>query len=278
MKPLDDPLNRAQATPLFDSGPFERSLAHLPGGRSPVYGLERRAIAVALIAWAPLVVASLAQDGFRYGAATASLLADFGVHARYLFALPLLVMADRVCGSRLTAIARYFVEGGMVQAADRPHFDALIASMRRRCESGWAAIVILAVTYALLVALLAFIPRDEIPYWHHLAQPRSLSVGGWWHVLVSAPLLLALLLAWLWRLFVWTLFLWRMARSPIRLCAAHPDRAGGLKFVGYSVRAFAPVGAAFGDWKRMGIRVRTMTLGTGTRERLTEPKTSWRDR
>jgi len=65
-------------------------------------------------------------------------------------------------------------------------------------------------------------------------------------LVVSAPLLLALSAAWLWRLLVWTWFLWRTAYLPIRLCAAHPDHAAGLKFVGFSVRAFAPLGAAFG--------------------------------
>jgi hypothetical protein len=50
--------------------------------------------------------------------------------------------------------------------------------------------------------------------------------------------------AWLWRLFVWTRFLYLVSRLPLRLVAAHPDKAGGLKFVGMSVRAFAPVAFA----------------------------------
>jgi hypothetical protein len=246
MNPRDDPLSRAKATHLFERGPFSSMLARLPGGRSPQHGLERQAIGVALIAWAPLVVASLAQDGFRFGASITAMLTDFGAHARYLAALPLLVMADGICGNRLTAVARNFVDCGMVREAERPKFDALVSSTRRRCESGWAAVVIVACTYALLTILVGVIPQGEIPSWHRLGESRVLSAAGWWHVLVSAALLLALLIGWLWRLLVWTHFLWRMARLPIRLCAAHPDRAGGLKFVGYSVRAFAPIGAALG--------------------------------
>ncbi len=241
-----DVLRRAAAAPVFQDGPFARALARLPGGRDPERGLGRQAIWIAAIAWIPLVATALVQDGLRYGVATSSLLVDFGAHARYLAALPLLVLADRFCGGRLTAVAYCFQDSGLVESGQRSRFDGLVALARRRCASGWAAACIVVATYVLLGALLAFIPGGEVPAWHRLADPRSPSLAGWWHLLVSAPLLLALTLAWLWRLAVWTWFLGRVAYLPIRLCAAHPDHAGGLKFVGFSVRAFAPLAAAFG--------------------------------
>src|SRR5262252_5108383 len=154
MQPSDDPLSRAKVIHLFESGPFSAVLARLPGGRSTEHGLERQALGLAVIAWVPLVVASLAQDGFRLGASTTALLTDFGVYGRYLVAIPLLVMADRICGARLTAIARNFVDAGMVREADRPRFDALIESTRRLCGSPWAAVAIVAWTYVLLTSLL----------------------------------------------------------------------------------------------------------------------------
>jgi len=246
LEPTDDPLNRAKAIHLFERGPFSSVLARLPGGRSADRGLERQAIALALISWVPLLLASLGQDNFRFGASTTALLTDFGAYARCLGAIPLLVMADRVCGGRLNLIAHNFIDAGMVRDSDRPRFDALADSTWRLCTSLWAAVVIIASVYALLATLLEVIPQGEIPSWHRSGEARTLSLAGWWHLLVSAPLLLALFMAWMWRLLVWTRFLWRIARLPIRLCAAHPDRAGGLKFVGYSVRAFAPIGAALG--------------------------------
>jgi hypothetical protein len=246
IEPHRDVLERANAARVFQDGPFARVLALLPGGRAPDRGIENQAIAVAAIAWLPLLLAALTQDGFRFGAAVSALLVDFGAHARYLVALPLLVLADRFCANRLTAVAYCFQDAGLVRAENVPRFDALMVATRRRCVSGWIGALIVIATYAFLGALLAFIPQGEIPAWHRLAQPRSPSPAGWWHLVVSAPLLLALSLAWLWRLLVWTWFLWRIAYLPIRLCAAHPDRAAGLKFVGFSVRSFAPLGAAFG--------------------------------
>jgi hypothetical protein len=244
--PIADVLTRAPHARMFQLGPFGRLLAYLSGGHAPDRGVERQAIVVASIAWLPLFIATIAHDGLRFGAASSALLVDFGAHARYLVALPLLVLADRFCGNRLTAVANNFLHGGMVNDHYRPRFDALVARTRKRCESGWAAAILMIATYAFLAGLLEFIPPGEIPAWHRLADPRSPSPAGWWHLLVSAPLLLMLFLGWLWRLLVWTWLLWRVAYLPIRLCAAHPDRTGGLKFVGFSVRAFAPVGAALG--------------------------------
>ena len=48
-------------------------------------------------------------------------------------------------------------------------------------------------------------------------------------------------LRWYVRLFLWFRLLAHVARLDLRLDAAHPDRAGGLGFVGNSAYAFAPI-------------------------------------
>jgi hypothetical protein len=63
---------------------------------------------------------------------------------------------------------------------------------------------------------------------------------------VSLPLLLLLLLGWLWRICMWTRFLWLMSQMQLRLIPSHPDRAAGLRFVGRSLEAFMPLGLAIG--------------------------------
>jgi hypothetical protein len=64
--------------------------------------------------------------------------------------------------------------------------------------------------------------------------------------MVSLPLLLTLILDWLWRLVLWTGFLWRVSRLDLALVPVHPDRCSGLRFVGESVQAFSGVGLALG--------------------------------
>ncbi len=61
--------------------------------------------------------------------------------------------------------------------------------------------------------------------------PR-LNYAGWWVVLVALPLFWFLLLRWVWRFATWGLLLRDIARCDLRLVATHPDRCGGLAFIG----------------------------------------------
>jgi hypothetical protein len=72
------------------------------------------------------------------------------------------------------------------------------------------------------------------------AQYR-LTPAGRWYVYVSIPMFQFLLFRWYFRLFVWFLFLRRVSRLPLHLMPTHPDRAGGLGFLGLGVHAFVPV-------------------------------------
>jgi hypothetical protein len=175
-----------------------------------------------------------------------SVLTDYGALARYLIALPLLVVADIVVGAHLTGIARYFVESGLVPPQSAGRFEALLASTRAWCGSGWMGVCIAALAYLLVAALDDVVPTDRFAAWHHMPGGQATSLAGWWHLAVSAPLLLLFADGWLWRLLAWTRFLWRAAHLPLRLAAAHPDLSAGLKFVAFSVRDFAPLGVAVG--------------------------------
>jgi len=58
---------------------------------------------------------------------------------------------------------------------------------------------------------------------------------------VSLPLFQFLLLRWYFRLFIWARFLWQVSRLDLRLQPMHPDRCGGLGFLGTVSYSFAPV-------------------------------------
>jgi hypothetical protein len=99
---------------------------------------------------------------------------------------------------------------------------------------------------AIVFAVVKGLSLADLPPWHHSqVQPGTLSMAGWWYVLVSLPLLLLLVVGWLWRLVLWARFLVLVAKLDLSLVPAHPDRAAGLGFVGYSLRGFAFVAAAF---------------------------------
>ena len=51
---------------------------------------------------------------------------------------------------------------------------------------------------------------------------------------------------WYFRIFIWTRFLWQVSRIQLKLVPTHPDRVGGLGFLGNIVYAFAPLLFAHG--------------------------------
>ena len=55
------------------------------------------------------------------------------------------------------------------------------------------------------------------------------------------PIFQFLLLRWYFRLFVWARFQWQVSRLDLRFMPTHPDRCGGLGFIGAVSYAFAPV-------------------------------------
>ena len=79
--------------------------------------------------------------------------------------------------------------------------------------------------------------------WYALPVEGSIEFtwAGYWFAFFSMPIARFLVLRWYFRLFIWYLFLGRVARLRLRLNPLHPDRAGGLGFLGTSVDAFAPV-------------------------------------
>lgn len=63
---------------------------------------------------------------------------------------------------------------------------------------------------------------------------ESLTGAGLWLTWVSNPIMQFLLLRWYLRIFIWARFLWRVSRIDLALLPTHPDRNGGLGFLGAS--------------------------------------------
>jgi hypothetical protein len=200
----------------------------------------RRIVLVVAVGWLPLFVLSL------IGVEATSFLRDVAVHARFLLAVPLFVAADYVVLPRLESMAQYFAATNLVPPSRRDEYEGLLASSRRLSSGVWPSGVLVLAVYALAIPLALFVPRDLLPLWQRGTLAGGFSMAGWWHLSISLPLLLGLLLAWLWRLGVWFRFLWRMSHMGLYLVAAHPDRAGGLQFLAYSPRILSTLALPIG--------------------------------
>ena len=233
---------------LFEGGPPDKLQTWLGLIRQNRPRLLLRAGLVILLAWVPLAVLSFAHGDLLDRPGGGGFVSDFAVHTRYLLAAPLLVLAEAVCLPQLTAIAWQFLATGIIAEPDYPKFQQAIASTRRLMNSTVVEIAAILLAYGLVGILFLGKPPEQLPPWHGALSGGHFhtSPAGWWLLLVSLPLLLLLELGWLWRLVLWTRFLWLMNRLTLRLIPAHPDKAAGLKFLDYSLRAFAPLGFTAG--------------------------------
>jgi len=233
---------------LFDGGPparLQRSLGLIkPDNPRIIF----RAVLAGVIGWVPLVILAVAQDTAWWGERVRSLLADIAVPARFLIAAPLFVFAEAICIPQLGSIVHHFLDAGLVPESDYRRFDEAIISTRRLRDSWMVEIIVIIFTYLLIAALVRYVPPGEFPAWHKLGSDdaATFSLAGWWHALVSVPLLNVLFFGWLWRLFLWGRLLLHLSRLDLQLIPSHPDGAAGLKFVGYSLRAFSLLGCALG--------------------------------
>ena len=231
---------------LFGGAPLLR-LYRRCGLLRPGPNVVRRGLIAVCIAWLPLAILTLFEGEFFASRNAQSFLPDIAVHARFLMALPLLVIAETLLASRLRDIVQHFVDVAIVRAEDRAGFRALAAATGRRVNSWPAELIAIGLSYAIVAALVFSLPLQDLPRWHQAtAGTGHLSLAGWWHALVSLPLLLIAVFGLLWRWWLWTQLLWRIAKMDLALVPAHPDGFAGLGFASYSVRACSPYALAVG--------------------------------
>lgn len=232
---------------IFEGGPPRRltALARLPSPLCP--NAFVRLLLVIGIAWAPLAALVLLDALTGRPQVLPTFGRDIGVHARYAFAAPALVLAHALCARRLGAIAHHFLVAGLLNEHDQRRMAAALEATRRRVRSLWAEALVFIATY--LLAFTALNTEGEalrLSAWQTDANGVDLTAAGWWHAMVSVPLLMILLLGWAWRIANWAWFLGQVSRLDLQLIASHPDQAGGLGFLAQSVRAFAAVGIGLG--------------------------------
>jgi hypothetical protein len=201
------------------------------------------------ITWAPLLALSAAQ-GLAWGAnRSMPFLNDIGCHLRFLVAVPLLLIAEVIVHRRLREILDQFSIRGLVRPSDARRFAVAIDRARGLRNSAVAEVLIVILVYA--VGILVVWRRYaalQTNGWYLAPGPGAahLSLAGMWLVFVSVPFFQFLLCRWYFRLFIWARLLLRLSRLDLDLDATHPDKAGGLGFLGISLYAFIPLAVAQG--------------------------------
>jgi len=225
---------------LVRGGPSYRLAVRLRFGNRNASRRVLKVLLLVLVTWVPLLLLSLAA-GHAYGHGVAvSLLRDPVIFSRFLFVVPLLSLAEIVVETSLGVQTRYFLESGVVPEQGRPRFDSAQAEVTRRRDSVLAEGMILVV--ALMISVVARVVvglGSGESSWER--SGRAITLAGWCYILVSLPILIFFLLRWLWVFFLWAWFLFRVSRIDLELTPTHPDRAGGLGFLGWGLTSFAIV-------------------------------------
>ena len=248
-EPAEPLLSEPPDFSLILGGPLFQLLrrAHLCGDVAEL--VSRRVIALALITWLPLLALSIAEGNAWGDSVKVPFLLDVDVHARFLLALPLLIVAELVVHRRMRLVVGTFVKRRLLPDEARGRFDAAIVAAMRLRNSVLAEVLLIALVYGLGVL---FIWRRhaamDMPTWYGTTVTGKLqpTLAGWWLGCVSLPLVQFILLRWYFRLLIWTRFLWQVSRIELRLVPTHPDRAGGLGFLSTVTYAFAPLLAGQG--------------------------------
>jgi hypothetical protein len=214
--------------------------AHLSGDTMEL--LKSGIIVITTIAWLPLLILSWPSGHAPAGVAL-PFLHDIETQIRFLIALPTLIGAELIVHSRLRPVVQAFVKRNIVVAEEMPKFRAAINSAKR-----WRDSIPLELALLIFVCTVGhWLWQSQIALgtssWY--ATPESghlhLTPAGYWNAFVSIPLFQFMLLRWYLRLLIWFRFLWQVSRLSLHLVPTHPDRAGGLSFLGKSSYAFGPI-------------------------------------
>lgn len=193
----------------------------------------RRALIFVALAWGVPFLLSLAQGRAWEGAVGLPYLLDLGVWAKFLLAIGAFTLAEQQIEVQLRQkLDRAFAAQIVAPSSAAEGAQALADALRRRnsrtAEAICLALAILAVVIALRHLLLA-----DGSSWAVTSSPEgnSITLAGWWCLIVSLPLFWFLALRGVWRHFVWSLLLRRIAGLELRLVSTHPDGRAGLGFM-----------------------------------------------
>jgi hypothetical protein len=242
---MDAKTNQPSTAPQQDislvrGGPFYRAQRAFGLIRPGQWNLGRRITLFVAIGWLPLfLITILLNPGGLH-----SLIRDYRVHPRMLIAVPALLIAEFLMELRFSKVMRHIREAGLLDASDTARVDATIAALIRVRDSFLPEITIVALLIVHTAASLKSLV-DATPWLAGgTAADLQLTAAGMYAVLVSVSIFQFLLGLALWKWLLWTFFAFKLSRRNLKLVPTHPDKHGGLGYLGLTAAAFAPVAFA----------------------------------
>ncbi|MBK8576001.1 MAG: hypothetical protein IPN90_10110 [Elusimicrobia bacterium] len=231
---------------LFTGGLLNRLFIalRLEKANTPRFG--RRILFLVGLAMFPVIGICLVQGTAWGQAVKAPLFYDPGVLARFLFSLPLLILAEKGINRELDNAIGYFKSSGIIQEQDVALYNQRVARANRWANSLVAELVMFLLMFVSLWFRVDFDPGfvGGVTHWQWNPASQHASAAGVWFQDVSCSIYRFILMRWLWRIFIWTWFLWSVSRINLNLSATHPDKKGGLGILADTHAAFGMLALA----------------------------------
>ena len=204
-------------------------------------GVVRRAVFFALLTWLPLVAWAFYMGRVLPGSVDEPLFVHFGIHVRFLLAVPALILGEAMAHRVSTTLIPYFLTSGVVPPEQKGAFVRLLGGVARLRDRSlpWVLIAVFVVAWTILQPVAAGSDAEHEAKWAASVEGGGLGFGGWWFIYVSRPIFGVLLAGWLWRLALVFVLLRRIARLDLSIVPTHPDGAGGLGFMKDMPKAFS---------------------------------------
>lgn len=211
------------------------------------FGIGARVLILILLTWVPLAILSLLEGHALAATPKQSLLLDVSVYVRFFVSLPLLLISSHMLCINLSKIMHHFTASGIIGKEETARFQIIVNTAMAAKNALSAQLFLLS----LVILIAIFSIRYSFPAfsstWRTIdtSGHSRLSWAGWWLVLVSRPIYNYVVFRFLLAVFLWWILLARVSRLNLQLRATHPDRAGGLGFLGMSLLFFSLPAFAF---------------------------------
>ena len=241
MKPVED-------FSLAVGGPLNEFYLRARLAWTPLEGVRRRVIGLALLTWLPLLLLCVVAGTAWGGGIAVPFLYDFEVHLRFLIVLPLLLVQEVVLHARLRIAVQQMVIRDLVPGHQLPRLERILLTAIRLRDSVAAELLLVVIVAGLGTAAWRAQHALAASTWYAIPGEAGfgLTPAGRWLAWVAIPVFQFLLLRTYYRLALWISVLIRVSRLDLQLVPTHPDRSGGLGFLGQTTRAFIPLLLAHG--------------------------------
>jgi hypothetical protein len=205
---------------------------------------KRLAMVSVALTWVPLLILSIIERVAWGARVPVAFLEDFLPYGQFLVAVPVLIFGEVIVGRRLGLAIAELRRSDVLTDEDMPELERLLAGVLGRWRGAGVHTVLVLLTLGATIVSVLEVGEWLTGGWQWVGG--STTAPGWWYLLISLPIMRFLALRWIWRLLLWIWVLWRLARLDLRPQPAHPDRAGGLGFLGETQVAFGVLALAFG--------------------------------